>query len=113
MLHLDDKDFLLIADKNRAAAVGGHDASNFNRQYVTLHASNVFGLNKKNKQRRFPTFSFQIGRSGRLWGINNPWISGPKYSPPRPCQFGGKDCGRKAGPWLSPMDVLTCCMWGM
>jgi hypothetical protein len=37
MLDLDDEDFFIVADENRAPAVGGEDSANFNGDNVVLH----------------------------------------------------------------------------
>ena len=40
-LDVDDKNFFVIADEQRAAAVGGENAANLHRHNFVLHAENL------------------------------------------------------------------------
>jgi rfaE bifunctional protein nucleotidyltransferase chain/domain len=52
MLDLNDKNLLVVADENRAAAVGWKDSANFDGQNITLHAVKLRHLPQKNKHER-------------------------------------------------------------
>ena len=46
-LDIDDENLFVIADKQRAAAVGGKNAADLNRHNFVLHASNLGQIREK------------------------------------------------------------------
>jgi hypothetical protein len=47
VLDLDDKDFFVIANEDRAATVRGEDAANVHRDNVVLHAESLCAKEEK------------------------------------------------------------------
>ena len=50
-LDVDDENLLVIADKQRATAVGGKDSANLHRHHIVLHVPNLSHVRAKNKSR--------------------------------------------------------------